>query len=100
MQPRRELSLPAELLDPLAEFRKGLLRRILRVLGIREQVPRQPLDARRMPRAKRLEGASVAVLGPRDQDRIAETVVEDRRLGPKLTLDSTAVTRDGLHGGA
>jgi hypothetical protein len=61
---------------------------------------RQPLDTRRMPDAERLQSTWIAVLCPRDQDRIAETIVEDRGLGPKLTLDSTAVARDGLHGGA
>jgi hypothetical protein len=45
-------------------------------------VPRKALDPGRMPRAQLLEGASVAGFGPGDQDGIAETVVEDRGLGP------------------
>ena len=100
VQPRRELRLAAKLLDPLTELRKRLLRCILRVFSIGQQVPCQALDAWRMTYAERLKGVLVAVLCTCDQDGIAESLVDDRGLGPKLTLDSTAVTRKGLHGDA
>ena len=99
VQPGRELRLAAELLDPHAELRERLLRRVLRILRIREQVPRQPLDPRRVARAERLERPGVAVLCARDQDRIAQPVVGERGVGAKLMPDSTAATGTGLHAG-
>src|SRR5438270_11260549 len=38
------------------------------------------------------------MLRARDQDGVAEPVVDNRRIWPKLTLDSTALAWKGLHG--
>ena len=81
VQPRRELRLAAELAEPDAELRERLLRGVARVLGVAQQMAREPLDARRVASAQRLERGGVAVLRAGDEDRVAEArVVEAARL--------------------
>ena len=55
VEPRRELRLAAELPDAPHELHERLLRRVARVVGVAEHVQRDPLDARRVPGAERLE---------------------------------------------
>ena len=55
VQPGGELRVAAELLQAHAELRERLLRGVARVLGIAQDLAREPLDLRRVPRAQRLE---------------------------------------------
>ena len=75
MEPGRELRLAAELAEPDAELRERLLRGVARVLRIAQQMAGEPLDARRVARAERLERGGVAVLRAGDEDRVAEALV-------------------------
>ena len=85
VQPRRELRFTTELAEPDAELREGLLRRVARVFGIAQQMARQPLDARRMAGAQRLERSRVAALRARDENRVTEIcVVEPLRRAQRL----------------
>ena len=75
VQPGRELRVAAELLQPYAELRERLLGRIASVLGIAEEMTREPLDLRRMSLAEGRECKLVAVFCARDEDRIAQLLV-------------------------
>jgi hypothetical protein len=61
MEPRGELRLAPELLQPHTELGERLLRRVARVLGVAEQVAGEPLDLRRVALAERLERARVGL---------------------------------------
>ena len=62
VQPGRELRLAPELADPLDELRQGLLRGIARVLGVAQDVQRDPLDPGGVPLAERRQRQPVSVL--------------------------------------
>src|SRR5262249_26973901 len=70
-----------------AELRERLLRRVPRVLWIAKHVVGEPLDPRRVTFAQGLERESVAVLRPRDEDRIAELLVDGSGLRPERLPD-------------
>ena len=78
VQPRGELRLAPELADPHDELRERLLGRVARVLGVAQEVEREPLDPRRVPPAERLERLPVARFRPRHEDRIREPLVVER----------------------
>src|SRR5204863_2212643 len=79
VQPGRELRLAAKLLEPHAQLRKRVLRRVAGILGIAQEMPRQALDPRRMAGAARVESARVPVLRALDEDRVREALVDERR---------------------
>ena len=83
MQPRRELRVAAELLQPHTELRERFLRSVARVFGIAEEMAREPLDLRSVPLAQRGERELVAVLRPRHEDRIAQLLVVEGSVLPK-----------------
>jgi hypothetical protein len=98
VEPRRELRLASELRQPDAELRQRLLRSVTRVLVVAQEVPRQPLDLRRMPLAQHGEGAVVAVFDALHEDGVAEPLVVERPLGPQGLCDSTGLAERRLHG--
>ena len=51
VQPGRELRLAAELLEADADLRERFLRRVARVLGVPQEMPREPLDPRGVARS-------------------------------------------------
>ena len=61
----------------------------LRVLGIAQQVPREPLDLRRVPRAAAPRAPPVAVLRARHEDRVAQLLVGEAAVPPQLEPDRT-----------
>jgi hypothetical protein len=97
VQPGRELRLAAKLPDPRADLRERLLRRVARVLGVAQQVQRDPLHARLVPLAQGLEGTGVSVFGSSHEDRVAQALVRERRVCPQLSTDQTAVSARRLH---
>ncbi len=97
VQPGRELGLAAELLEPDAHLREGLLRGVAGVFRVAEQVPGEPLDLRRMPFAQRFQREPVAVLRSCHQDGIAELLVDEAAVLPQRLPDRTAVGAERLH---
>jgi hypothetical protein len=87
VQPGRELRLAPELLEPDADLRERLLGGVARVVGIAQEVAGEPLDLRRVPSTERLERLTVAVLGPGDEDRVAELLVRDAAVAPERLGD-------------
>src|SRR6478736_9132161 len=84
VQPGGELGLAAELLEPDAELRQRLLRGVARVLRVAQEMPREPLDPRRVPNAERLESASVAGFRAGHENRVAEARVVEAALAQRL----------------
>jgi hypothetical protein len=70
MQPGGELGLPAKLPDPPDELHEGLLRRVLRVVGIAKDVERDPVDPLGVPCAEGFEGEVVSISGAPNEDRV------------------------------
>ena len=98
VEPGRELRLAAELADPDDELRERVLRGVARVLGVAQQVQREPLDprrraARRAPRAPacRLLSRASRESGRRAARRRAERRACSRRIGRRCG-------EAGLHG--
>ena len=87
VEPGRELRLAAELAEPHAELRERLLRGVARVLGIARSCARA---ARRAGRAARRAppARGVAVFCSRHQDRVAQPLVDERRVGPLRSTES------------
>lgn len=71
MKPRREGGLAAELAEFHTELGERLLGCVSRVFSVVEHMMGEPFDPRRVARAERLEGASVAVLRTPDENRVA-----------------------------
>jgi hypothetical protein len=82
VEPGREGGLAAELADLRAELGKGILGGIARILGIVEDVPRQPLDAGGMALAEGRKGARVTVSGTSHENRVTQPLVDELLLGP------------------
>jgi hypothetical protein len=61
VEPRGELSLPAELLQPGADLDEGLLRRVPRLLQVAHELRGKPVDSWRVSLDKRVERAAVTV---------------------------------------
>ena len=91
MEPGRELRLAAELADPDDELRERVLRRVARVLGVAQQVQREPLDPRGVPLAERRERLLVAGLGARHENRVGEPLVDERNVGAGIAADWTTL---------
>ena len=89
MQPGGELRLPFELPDSLHELHEGLLRRIARVLGVAQDVQRDPLHPRGVALAERRQGQLVSVFCTPHQNRVREPLVDEWPVGPQVTHDST-----------
>ena len=98
MQPGRELGLAAELADPLHELHERLLRRVAGVVGVAEDVQRDPVDALGVPVAERCECALVSVFRAADEDWVRKPLVDERPVGPQVTNDSTGTAGRRLHG--
>jgi len=85
VEPRGELRVAAKLADTDAHLRERLLGRVPRILGVAQEMAREALDAGRVPRTQRVESEPVAVLRPRDEDRVAQLLVgEDGLLTQRL----------------
>jgi hypothetical protein len=50
-----------------------------------------------VPLAQRVEGTAVAVLRSSDQNRIAQSLVDERRVAPQVLTDSTRSPCGRLH---
>ncbi len=87
MQPRRELRATAELLQAYTDLGKRLLRGVARVVGIAQELPREPFDLRRMPGEQRLERLPVAVLRALDENRVAQLLVGKAAVPAELEPD-------------
>jgi biotin-[acetyl-CoA-carboxylase] ligase BirA-like protein len=87
VQPRRELGAAAKLLQAHADFRECLLCGVARIVGVTQDLPRKPLDFRRMPSEQRLERRLIAVLRTLHEDGIAELLVEQTATRAKLEPD-------------
>ncbi len=87
VQPRRELRAAAKLLQAHTDLGERLLGRVARVVGIAQELAREPLHLRRMPGQQRLERLAVAVLRPLDEDRVAELLVGEAAVPAKLEPD-------------
>jgi hypothetical protein len=61
-------------------------------------VPGEPLDLRRMSLAERGQGPLVAVLRSRDQDRVAQPLVDEDPSGTERSFDWTRLPKGRLHG--
>jgi biotin-[acetyl-CoA-carboxylase] ligase BirA-like protein len=98
VEPGRELGVAAKLAQPHAELRERFLGGVAGVLGIREQVRGEPLDAWGVPLAERRERLRVAVVGPLDEDGITELLVDERSFRPRVLPNLTASAKRRLHG--
>src|SRR5215213_2597838 len=98
VEPGRELRVPAELPQPETELGEGLLGGVSCILGIREQVRGQALDARSVPLAQRGERPRIAVFRSLDEDWVTEPLVDQRPLRPRILRNLTARARGRLHG--
>jgi biotin-[acetyl-CoA-carboxylase] ligase BirA-like protein len=87
VQPRRELGAAAKLLQAHADFRECLLCGVARVVWIAQDLPREPLDLRRMPGEQRLERRLIAVLCALHEDGIAQLLVEQPAFWAELEPD-------------
>jgi biotin-[acetyl-CoA-carboxylase] ligase BirA-like protein len=90
VEPRRELRTPAELLQPHAYLRERLLGRIVRILGVTEDPPREPLDSGAVASEQSVERTCVSVLRPLHEHRVAQPVVRERVGLPQLERDRAA----------
>jgi len=87
VQPRRELRAAPELLQAHADFRERLLCGIARIVGIAQDLPRKPLDFRRMPGEQRLERLLITVLRTLHEDGVAQLLVEQAAVRAELEPD-------------
>ncbi len=90
VEPRRELRAAAELLQPDAHLRKSFLRSVVRVIRVAKDVACKPFHLRLMPGEERLECLRVAVLGPRDEHRVAQLLVGERGRLPERLRDGVS----------
>ena len=72
------------------ELHERLLRGVARVLGVAQDVERDPLDPRGVALAERRQRQLVSVLRAPHQNRVREPLVDERPVGPQVTDDSTA----------
>ena len=79
-------ALAAELPDAAHELHERLLRRVARVLGVAQQMLRGALHAVRMPVTQCGEGQLVSVLGASHENRVGEAVVDERPVGPQVSV--------------
>jgi biotin-[acetyl-CoA-carboxylase] ligase BirA-like protein len=87
VQPRRELRPAAELLQADADLCECLLGGVARIVRIAQNLPREPLDFRRMPGEQRLERLLVTVLRTLHEDRVAQLFVEEAAVPAELEPD-------------
>ena len=88
---------PRNWCDPPHELHERLLGRVARVVGVAQDVQRDPVDALGMPVAERLEGALVSVFRSPDENGVGQPVVDERPVGPQVTDDSTGAAGRRLH---
>ena len=79
MKPRRELAVAAELAQPDGQLEQRLLRGVAGVLDVAEDLGGQPRHAGGMALEQRLERAPVAVVCPRDEIRVAQPSIAEKR---------------------
>jgi len=85
VQPRRELRPATELLQPNTHLRERLLRGVVSVVRIAQDVARKTFDPGLVPGEEGLERLRVAVLRARDEHRVAQLLVDERgRLAQRL----------------
>lgn len=90
VQPRRKRGLAAELADLCAQLRKRFLGGVAGVLGVVEQMGGETADPRGVPRAQRLEGPGVSVPRASNENRVAESIMDDLWLEPQRGPDPAA----------
>ncbi len=71
------------------------MRRVARVVGIAQDLTREPLDLRRVPREQRLERLPVTVLRALDEDRIAQLLVSESAVAAELEPDRAGFPHRG-----
>jgi len=97
VEPGGERRFAAELPDLDAEPRERILRCVVGVLGVSENVGGKTTDTGSVAGAQRLEGAGVSVFGTSHENRVAESVVPGLGLGPQGGTDSAALAQGRLH---
>jgi len=71
----------------------------VRVLGIAEDVQRDPLDAGRVPPAQRRQSELVSVFCATYEDGVRKPLVDERSIRPQVSDDWTGAASGRLHGG-
>jgi biotin-[acetyl-CoA-carboxylase] ligase BirA-like protein len=87
VQPRRELRTAAKLLQAHADLCERLLRGVARIVGIAQDLAREPLHFRRVAGEQRLERLPVAILRTLHKDRVAQLLVEQTAVPAELERD-------------
>ena len=87
VQPRRELRAAPELLQSHADLGERLLCGIARVVGIAQELTREPFHFRRMPGEQHFERLPVAVLRALDEDRVAQLLVGEGDVAAEIEPD-------------
>jgi hypothetical protein len=90
VEPRRERSLTAKLVELDAETGKRILSCVVGILGLAKHVTREAPHPRFVTLAERCQGPFVAVPGALHENRVAEPLVAEGRLRPKWSADSPA----------
>jgi hypothetical protein len=99
MQPRGELGLAAELADALHELDERLLGCVVSVVGVAQNVQRNPIHPIGVPLAESCECAFISVFGTAHEDGVRELLVDERSIGPPVTDRWTRSAGRRLHGG-
>jgi len=98
VEPGGELGLSAELPDALDELHERLLGRVAGILGIAEDVQRDPLHSWGVALAERCEGQLVSVFGAANKDWVRKALVDERPVRTQVSDDSTGAAGGRLHG--
>ena len=85
VQPGRELRVAAELLHPAHELDHRFLGGIVRILGVAQDVERDPVDAIRMAGAQRREGELVSVFDTSYENGVREPFVDERPIRAQVS---------------
>src|SRR5262249_7152393 len=97
VQPGRELRLALELPHALHELHERLLSGVACVLGVAQHVLRDAVNTVRMALTQRGQGKLVSVFCTSHQDGVGKPLVDERRVRPQVTDDSTAAAAGRLH---
>ena len=97
MEPRRELRLAAVRVEPANQLHERFLSRVGGVLGIAENVERDPLRPRRVAGAEHIEGPPVSVFGAAYENGVGQPPVVQRPGRPEVAHGWTLAAARGLH---
>jgi Biotin/lipoate A/B protein ligase family len=97
VQPGRKLRLALELADALHELHKRLLRGVAGILGVAQHVLGDAMDTLGMAFTQRGKRKLVSVFCTSHKDGVGKLLVDERRVRPQVTDDSTAAATGRLH---